>query len=80
MKPVVHHNGAWPRRHNSCARGLGRTGSGCSRRAAGYSGITPEDWGPLIAAGADFLAVSGAVGNDDEVAAIKAFGEVIAAA
>ena len=36
-------------------------------------GITPENCAPLIAAGADFLAVSGAVWNGDEVAAVKAF-------
>lgn len=38
-------------------------------------GITPENCTPLIEAGADFIAVSGAVWNGDEVAAIKAFGE-----
>ena len=31
----------------------------------------------LIAAGADFLAVSGAIWNGDEVAAVKAFAEQI---
>lgn len=36
-------------------------------------GITPDNCGPLIEAGADFLAVSGAVWNADEVAAIEAF-------
>lgn len=36
-------------------------------------GITPENCGPLIEAGADFLAVSGAVWNGDEVAAMRAF-------
>ena len=36
-------------------------------------GITPDNCAPLIAAGADFLAVSGAVWNGDEVAAVKAF-------
>ena len=36
-------------------------------------GITPENCAPLIEAGADFLAVSGAVWNGDEVAAIEAF-------
>ena len=41
-------------------------------------GITPENCRPLVAAGADFLAVSGAVWNGDEVAAIKAFGDAIA--
>ncbi|CDO37676.1 MULTISPECIES: thiamine phosphate synthase [Novosphingobium] len=43
-------------------------------------GITPENCGSLVAAGADFLAVSGAVWNGDEVAAVKAFNEAIAAA
>ena len=36
-------------------------------------GITPENCKPLVEAGADFLAVSGAVWNGDEVAAIEAF-------
>lgn len=43
-------------------------------------GITPENCLPLVAAGADFLAVSGAVWSGDEVKAIKAFAEQIAAA
>ena len=38
-------------------------------------GITPENCAPLIKAGADFLAVSGAVWSGDEVAAVKAFAE-----
>ena len=38
-------------------------------------GITPENCRPIVEAGADFLAVSGAVWNGDEVAAIKAFAE-----
>lgn len=38
-------------------------------------GITPENCDPIIAAGADFIAVSGAVWNGDEVAAIRAFDE-----
>ena len=41
-------------------------------------GITPENAAPLIAAGADFIAMSSAVWGGDEVAAIKAFGEVLA--
>jgi len=41
-------------------------------------GITPDNCQPLIEASADFLAVSGAVWNGDEVAAIKAFAEKIA--
>ncbi|MFC3097660.1 thiamine phosphate synthase [Alteraurantiacibacter palmitatis] len=40
-------------------------------------GITPENCRPLVEAGADFLAVSGAVWNGDEVAAVKAFAEVL---
>ncbi|TZG26401.1 thiamine phosphate synthase [Sphingomonas montanisoli] len=41
-------------------------------------GITPENAAPLIAAGADFLAVSGAVWNDPEgpAAAVKRFAAV----
>ncbi|HKT85749.1 MAG TPA: thiamine phosphate synthase [Novosphingobium sp.] len=41
-------------------------------------GITPENCGPLVAAGADFLAVSSAVWNGDEAAAVRAFHEAIA--
>jgi len=41
-------------------------------------GITPENCAPLVKAGADFLAVSGAVWSGDEVAAIKAFTKAIA--
>ena len=36
-------------------------------------GITPENCRPLVEAGADFLAVSAAVWNGDEAAAIRAF-------
>lgn len=43
-------------------------------------GITPENCAPLVAAGADFLAVSSAVWGGDEVAAVKAFVKAIAAA
>ncbi|MGY6551722.1 MAG: thiamine phosphate synthase [Erythrobacter sp.] len=43
-------------------------------------GITPDNCAPLLAAGSDFLAVSGAVWNGDEVAAIKAFARVMRAA
>jgi thiamine-phosphate pyrophosphorylase len=43
-------------------------------------GITPDNCRPLVAAGADFLAVSGAVWNGDEAAAIKAFAAQIEAA
>jgi thiamine-phosphate pyrophosphorylase len=41
-------------------------------------GITPANAVPLVAAGADFLAVSGAVWSGDEAAAVRAFGEVLA--
>ena len=42
-------------------------------------GITPANARPLVEAGADFLAVSGAVWNtpDGEAAAVKAFAEVL---
>lgn len=40
-------------------------------------GITPQNAPPLIAAGADFLAVCGAIWNDDEAAAVRAFSEVL---
>jgi len=43
-------------------------------------GITPDNCGPLVQAGADFLAVSGAVWNGDEAAAVQAFHRAIAAA
>ncbi len=43
-------------------------------------GITPGNCGDLVRAGADFLAVSGAVWNGDEAAAIRAFHEAIRAA
>lgn len=43
-------------------------------------GITPENCAPLVQAGADFLAVSGAVWNGDEVEAVKAFHRVLGAA
>ncbi len=42
-------------------------------------GITPDNCVPLVEAGADFLAVSGAVWNGDEVAAIEAFAKVLRA-
>ena len=42
-------------------------------------GITPANCGPLVEAGADFLAVSGAVWGGDEVAAVRAFAEVLKA-
>lgn len=40
-------------------------------------GITPENCRPLVEAGADFLAVSGAVWNGDEVAAVQAFAKAM---
>ena len=40
-------------------------------------GITPGNAAPLVKAGADFLAVSGAVWNGDEGAAVKAFAELL---
>lgn len=42
-------------------------------------GITPQNCPPLVRAGADFLAVSGAVWNGDEEAAVRAFNAAIAA-
>lgn len=36
-------------------------------------GITPQNCAPLVKAGADFLAVSGAVWSGDEAAAVRAF-------
>lgn len=42
-------------------------------------GITPANCRDLAIAGADFLAVSGAVWNGDEAAAIRAFHEALAA-
>jgi thiamine-phosphate pyrophosphorylase len=41
-------------------------------------GITPDNAMPLVEAGADFLAVSGAVWSGDEVAAVAAFGRILA--
>lgn len=40
-------------------------------------GITPENCAPLVAAGADFLAVSGAVWNGDEAEAVRAFAKAL---
>ena len=40
-------------------------------------GITPENCTELVRAGADFLAVSAAVWDGDEAAAVRAFGEAI---
>ncbi len=41
-------------------------------------GITPANAAPLVKAGADFLAVSGAVWGGDEEAAVKAFADLLA--
>jgi len=43
-------------------------------------GITPANCGPLVTAGADFIAVSAAVWDGDEQAAVRAFNDAIAAA
>jgi thiamine-phosphate pyrophosphorylase len=43
-------------------------------------GITPQNCAPLVAAGADFLAVSHAVWGGDEAAAVEAFHEAMAEA
>lgn len=43
-------------------------------------GITPENCAPLVAAGADFLAVSAAVWGGDEAEAVRAFHKAITAA
>lgn len=43
-------------------------------------GITPDNCGPLVSAGADFLAVSAAVWNGDPAANVAAFHRAIAAA
>ncbi len=40
-------------------------------------GITPDNARPLVEAGADFLAVSGAVWNGDEAAAVRAFAALL---
>ncbi len=40
-------------------------------------GITPDNCKPLVEAGADFLAVSGAVWNNDEVVAVEAFAKAM---
>ncbi|MFZ1742793.1 MAG: thiamine phosphate synthase [Pontixanthobacter sp.] len=40
-------------------------------------GITPDNCQPIIEAGADFLAISGAVWNGDEVAAVKSFAKAL---
>jgi thiamine-phosphate pyrophosphorylase len=47
------------------------------RPCVGIGGITPANAAPLVAAGADFLAVSGAVWNGDEAAAVRAFADLL---
>lgn len=42
-------------------------------------GITPANAQPLIDAGADFIAASGAVWNGDEIAAVRAFADLLGA-
>jgi len=41
-------------------------------------GVTPANAAPLVAAGADFVAASGAVWNGDEAAAVRAFADILA--
>ena len=41
-------------------------------------GITPDNCAPLVEAGADFLAVSGAVWDADEAEAVRAFARILA--
>lgn len=41
-------------------------------------GITPDNCGPLVEAGADFLAVSGAIWAGDEAASVEAFNAAMA--
>jgi thiamine-phosphate pyrophosphorylase len=45
--------------------------------AVAIGGITPANAAPLVTAGADFLAVSGAVWGGDEAAAVRAFAAVL---
>jgi thiamine-phosphate pyrophosphorylase len=40
-------------------------------------GITPANCAPLVEAGADFLAVSGAVWNGDEATGVRAFADLL---
>jgi thiamine-phosphate pyrophosphorylase len=40
-------------------------------------GITPENGAPLVAAGADFLAVSQAVWGGEEAAAVRTFARIL---
>lgn len=43
-------------------------------------GIRPDNCGPLVEAGADFLAVSGSVWNGDEAEVVRAFAKAISGA
>lgn len=43
-------------------------------------GLTPANCGPIVAAGTDFIAVSSAVWDGDEAAAVRAFDQAISAA
>lgn len=45
--------------------------------AVAIGGITPANAAPLIAAGADFIAVSGAIWGGDEAAAVRAFADLL---
>lgn len=45
--------------------------------AVAIGGITPANAAPLVKAGADFIAASGAVWDGDEAAAVKAFAAVL---
>jgi len=45
--------------------------------AVAIGGITPANAAPLVAAGADFIAVSGAVWGGDEAAAVRAFADLL---
>lgn len=40
-------------------------------------GVTPGNGGPLVAAGADFLAMCGSVWSGDEAAAVRAFADLL---
>ena len=50
------------------------------RPCVAIGGITPDNAGPLVQAGADFIAVCGAVWNGDEAANVVALSEAIAGA
>ena len=50
----------------------------CEIPCVAIGGITPANCAPLVEAGADFIAVSGAVWSGDEAAAVRAFAERLA--